>query len=102
MGHYVDKDGEFMYIPFDNVEGEKKHKDGSILFKLLGGKYHDKSIRMYAPYDVMYFPDGTTYELTPPLNMKKSKKWKLVHNPLLLYGIPVAPKEVDAKGWDVT
>ena len=90
MGHYVDRDGEFVYVPFDDVQGEKKNVDGSISFKLLGGKYHDMKVRMYAPYDVMWFPDGSTYELTPPLNMKKSKKFKLVHNPLLLWGIPVS------------
>lgn len=90
MGHYEDRDGEFVYIPFDDVQGEKKNVDGSLTFKLLGGKYHDMKVRMYAPYDVMWFPCGTTYELTPPLNMKKSKKWKLVHQPLTLYGIPVS------------
>jgi hypothetical protein len=91
MGHYEDRDGEFVYIPFDDVQGETKMKaDRSILFKMLGGKYHDKTLRMFPPYDVMWFPCGTTYELTPPLNMKKSKKWRMVHNPTLLYGIPVA------------
>lgn len=90
MGHYEDRDGEFVYVPFDEIQGEKKNPDNSIRFKLLGGPHHDKQVRMYPPYDVMWFPDGSTYELTPPLNMKKSKKWKLVHNPMLLFGIPVA------------
>lgn len=90
ISHYEDREGEFVYIPFDDVQGEKKNTDDSLTFKLLGGKYHDHKVRMYAPYDIMWFPCGTTYELTPPLNMKKSKKWKLVANPQLLYGIPVS------------
>ena len=90
MGHYVDRGDDIVYVPFDDVQGEKKNVDGSLTFKLLGGPYHGMEIRMYAPYDVMWFPCGSTYELTPPLNVKKSKKWKLVNNPQLLYGIPVA------------
>lgn len=97
MAHYEDRDGEFVYVPFDDVKGEKTNTDKSITFKLLGGQYHDMKIRMYAPYDVMWFPDGNTYELHPPLNMKKSNKWKLVHNPRIKYGvIPVSTESENA------
>lgn len=91
MGHYEDRDGEFMYIPFDDIQGETKKKaDGSIQFKMLGGPYHDQKIRVFAPYDEVRFPCGATYELHPPLNMKKSNKWKFVFNPMLVFGIPVS------------
>ena len=92
MGHYEARDDDIIYVPFDDVQGEKKNVDGSMRFKLLGGKYHDMVLRVYPPYDTMWFPDGETYELTPPVNMKKSKKWKYVFNPTLLFGIPCADR----------
>jgi hypothetical protein len=37
--------------------------------------------RVYPPYDMIRWPDGTTYQIHPPLNMKKSKKWVYTHVP---------------------
>jgi len=95
MGTYVynPENDEYMYVPFDDIQAVKKYPDGSASFKLLGGKYHDMIVRMYAPYDQVRFPDGETYELNPPVKGARSKKWVLVHNPLLCHGIPVATGE---------
>ena len=39
----------------------KPRKDGSALFKCVGGPYHDITIRMYAPWVDVILKDGTTY-----------------------------------------
>lgn len=77
---YEDRDGEIVEVPLGEVLGEKKNVDGSLRFKLLGGPYHDMQIRSYYPHDEVVFPSGDVYELTPPFNLKRSKKWKFVHN----------------------
>ena len=87
MGHYVDTGDEFLYIPYDDINAEKKNKDGSLTLKLLGGPYHDLKVRLYAPYDQVRFPCGATYEIAPPLKNARSQKWKLVHSPGLVFGI---------------
>lgn len=79
MAHYEDRDGEIVYVPLDDIKGEKTNTDGSITFKCLGGPMHDLKLRVYAPWDEVRFPSGDVYELTPPLNMKRSNKWKFVH-----------------------
>lgn len=81
MAHYEDRDGEIVYVPIDEISGEKKMADGSNRFKFLGGPYHDMIFRVYPPYDMIRWPDGTTYQIHPPLNMKKSKKWVYTHVP---------------------
>ena len=44
-------------------EANKVRPDGSAYFKLIGGKHHDLTVRMYAPFDEtdLGFPDGETY-----------------------------------------
>ena len=41
----------------------KVRPDGSAYFKLIGGKHHDLTVRMYAPFDEtdLEFPDGESY-----------------------------------------
>lgn len=78
---YEDERGELVDIPVNQITGEKTLQDGSTRFKFLGGPYHDMIFRVYPPYDVIHWPDGTTYEIHPPLNLKKSSKWVYVYNP---------------------
>lgn len=95
MGVYVedpDNDGEYLYVPYDDIKAVKKYPDQSMSFKLIGGKYHGMTVRLYAPYDEVRFPDGETYEIHPPIKKSRSNKWVLVHNPMLCHGIPVAPE----------
>lgn len=80
VGHYQERNGEIVYLPYDQIKGEKANKDGSIRFKFIGGPYHDMIFRVYAPYDTVRWPDGTTYDLVPPFNLKKSDKWRYVYN----------------------
>lgn len=79
MAHYEDRDGEIVYVPIDQIEGVKTMVDGSTRFKFIGGPYHDCVFRVYPPYDTVKWPDGTTYEIHPPLNLAKTKKWSYVH-----------------------
>jgi hypothetical protein len=53
-------------------------RDNTARFKLVGGKYHDNMVRLTAPFDRLEFPDGTAYEIHPPLS-KRSDKWVYVH-----------------------
>jgi len=76
-----DNGTELVDIPVSEIKGEKTLQDGSTRFKFLGGPYHDMVFRIYPPYDVVRWPDGTAYELSPPLNLKRSAKWKYVHIP---------------------
>lgn len=77
----IDRDGEeLINIPVDEIKGEKTMSDGSTRFKFIGGPYHDMVFRVYAPFDVVTFPNGVTYELNPPLNLKKSSKWVYVYD----------------------
>lgn len=98
MGVYVedpDTEDGYMYVPFDEIKAVKKYGDGSMSFKLVGGKYHGMTVRLYAPYDQVRFPDGETYEIHPPIKKSRSNKWVLVHNPLLCHGIPIATEGGD-------
>lgn len=86
---YQDRGDEGVhYVPFADVKGIKTLKDGSTRFKFLGGKYHDMIFRVYPPYDTIWWPNGETYELSPPINPRKSDKWVYVHNPQLTKGQP--------------
>lgn len=76
---YEDSNGDIINIPVSEVQGEKTLSDGSTRFKFIGGPYHDMIFRVYPPYDTVTWADGTSYELTPPLNLKRSKKWTYVH-----------------------
>lgn len=80
MVTYEDENGQLVHIPVSEVQGEKKMSDGSIRFKFIGGPIHDKIIRVYPPYDQVVFPPGDVYDLSPPLNLKRSKKWVYVYN----------------------
>jgi hypothetical protein len=89
MPHYEDRGDEgIIYVPVDDIQGEKTMGDGSTRFKFIGGPYHGMIFRVYPPYDTVWWPDGVTYELSPPLNIRKSNKWKYVHNPTLRNGVP--------------
>lgn len=82
MTYYKTIEG-YVYVPFDDIDGIKKHPDKSISLKLIGGKYHNMRVRMYAPYTEVVFPDGESYELHPPLGNRESrskKNWVMVHN----------------------
>lgn len=78
---YEDGDGNIINVPVDEIAGEKRMQDGSMRFKFIGGPYHDMVFRVYPPYDQVVWPDGTTYQIHPPLNLKRSKKWTYVHVP---------------------
>jgi hypothetical protein len=79
---YEDETGTIIYVPVSEIAGEKKMGDGSTRFKLLGGPLHDMVYRVYPPYDTIRFPTGDVYDLHPPHNLKKSKKWMYVYNTL--------------------
>jgi hypothetical protein len=48
----------------DLPAANKVRPDGSAYFKLIGGKHHDLTVRMFAPFDEtdLKFPDGEAYE----------------------------------------
>jgi hypothetical protein len=53
----------------------KPRKDGSAVFKLVGGKHHDITVRMYAPFDEtpLIFPNGDRYEYcSTPIGKSKA------------------------------
>lgn len=57
----------------------KQHKGSNAAhFKLVGGPYHDNTVRLYAPWDDLVFPDGTTYQLHPPVS-KRTDRWVYIH-----------------------
>lgn len=76
---YEDSNGDIVEIPVKEIRGEKTMQDGSTRFKFIGGPYHDMIFRVYPPYDVIRWPNGVTYEIHPPLNLKKSSKWVYVY-----------------------
>jgi len=76
---YDNGDGDIVHIPVKEIQGEKTLTDGSTRFKFLGGPYHDMIFRVYPPYDTVRWADGTTYDINPPLNLKRSPKWSYVH-----------------------
>lgn len=78
---YEDETGTIVYVPVSEIVGEKKMRDGSTRFKLIGGPQHDLIYRVYPPYDEIRFPNGQVYELHPPMNLKRSKKWVYIHSP---------------------
>jgi hypothetical protein len=40
---------------------EPRKSDGTAKFKLVGGKYHDIEIRVFAPWEPVEFPNGDRY-----------------------------------------
>lgn len=76
---YENNDGDLVDLPVSEIKGEKTLQDGSTRFKFIGGPFHDMIFRVYPPYETVMWPDGTTYDLSPPLNLKRSKKWCYVH-----------------------
>lgn len=60
------------------MTNQKKDREQARIFRLVGGLYHDKKIRMYAPWDVVRFEDGSTYELCPPL--ASGGEWVYIKN----------------------
>lgn len=86
-GTFVDTGDELVEVPWADVEGIKQMADGSWRFKLIGGPYHDTTMRIYPPCDRIVFPprnanegDGVVYEIRPPI--KARGKWCYVHNPI--------------------
>lgn len=77
---YESDKGDIVHIPVNEITGEKTMKDGSTRFKFVGGPYHDMIFRVFPPYDIIRWEDGTTYEIHPPLNLKRSSKWVYVYN----------------------
>ena len=61
--------------------GQRTADPGGARFKLIGGPYHDKMVRMYAPFEELVFPDGSRYVLGPPI--RKNGHWVYVHEPLV-------------------
>lgn len=60
------------------MKNKRKDKERARLFRLFGGRWHDKYIRMYAPFDAIKL--GTeTYELVAPL--KEGGEWVYAYNP---------------------
>lgn len=83
---FVEANDEIVEVPWTQIEGEKQNKDGSWMFRLVGGPLHDITIRVYPPCDRIVFPprnttegEGVVYEINPPLNRKN--QWVYVHNP---------------------
>lgn len=77
---YEDETGTIVYVPVSEIAGEKKMQDGSVRFKFIGGPCHDLIYRVYPPYDTIRLPPCHVYDLHPPHNIKKSKKWVYVYN----------------------
>lgn len=75
-----DNGEDIVNIPVAELKGESSLQDGSIRFKFIGGPFHDMIFRIYPPYDTLVWPDGTTYDLCPPHNLKKSSKWSYIYN----------------------
>ncbi len=99
MPYYEDPTTGTIEFTLEDVKGIKAMKDGSVRFKFLGGPYHDMVFRVYPPYDAIVWPNGLTYEIHPPFNLKKSDKWVYVHNQEL--SIKNALRATDGHPFDV-
>lgn len=77
----IDNGEDIINIPVSEIQGEKAMSDGSTRFKFIGGPFHGMVFRVYAPFDTVRWPNGVTYDIMPPLNLAKSKKWTYVFNP---------------------
>lgn len=75
-----DSGDDIVELDVNEVKGESTLQDGSTRFKFLGGPFHDMVFRVWPPYDTIVWPDGTTYDIHPPHNLKKSSKWMYVYN----------------------
>lgn len=67
---------ELVSIPSSIVQGLKTKPDGDILFKMVGGPYHNMTLRVGAPFDRVVFKvrgQIIVYRLRPPHNSKD--KW---------------------------
>ena len=49
-------------------------KDGSAVFKIVGGKQHGVTIRIFLPMHDLEYSNGEIYEPSPPIGTK-SKAW---------------------------
>ncbi len=79
---YIDLGDGIVEVPWANVEGKQKMADGSWRFKLVGGQYHDMTVRVFPPCDRIVFDTNNgplVYEITPPV--RKGGKWVYIHNP---------------------
>jgi hypothetical protein len=80
-GTFIDTGDEIVEVPWGNIEGRKQKPDGSWIFQLVGGPYHDNQVRVYPPCDRIVFPAETNpvvYEINPPL--RKNGKWCYIYN----------------------
>lgn len=57
---------------------QRHRKDDAAYFKLVGGPHHGNRVRLYAPWDILKYADGTQYELHPPLDA--SDDWVYIHS----------------------
>lgn len=82
---FIDTDDELIEVPWADIEGIKEMSDGSWRFKLVGGIYHDYTVRVFPPCDRIVFParndteQPQVYEIHPPV--RKRGKWVYIHNP---------------------
>ncbi len=66
----LNKDGK----PVHKTTGNGKLVGGSALFKLVGGKYNDMEIRVFAPWEPVVFPNGDTYVYSDePVSLKSNR-----------------------------
>ena len=80
-GTFVDVGDEIVEVPWAEIEGRKQKADGSWIFALVGGPYHDSQVRVYPPCDRIVFPAETgpvVYEINPPI--RKRGKWCYIYN----------------------
>lgn len=79
---YIDLGDGIVEVPWANVEGKQKMADGSWRFKMVGGPYHDMTVRVFPPCDRIVFPRNSgpvVYEINPPI--RQGGKWVYIHNP---------------------
>lgn len=65
--------------PVVRYQGSGNLIGGSALFKLVGGKYHDITVRSFAPFTDIVFPNGDRYTYSDEPISRRSKahvyKW---------------------------
>ena len=55
------------------TSNKARSSDGSAMFKLVGGEYHDITVRSYAPWEDIVFPNGDRYRYSPEPVGRRSK-----------------------------
>lgn len=73
-----DKQKVFRDKNITKKRSSERELEGSARFKLVGGPYHDMTVRLYAPFDDLVFPSGETYQLHPPVS-QRTDRWVYVH-----------------------